>query len=681
MTRNFFEELHNKKQEILSLANKAVEYNWIKEEDRKNIINKLECDTLTIGVIGQMKCGKSTFLNSFVFESNVLPAATTPMTAALSVITYGKEKKIIAEFYNENEWQEQKLQASRSLSDVEGNTIEESKIKAAKDLVKRADKLGNQLPSLLGKTQEDTLDNLIDYVGAEGKYVSITKCVTIHYPKDYLKGVEIVDTPGFNDPIVSREERTKDFLKKADVVLMMLYAGRPFDTTDREILFQNVRQCGVGKVIIGINKYDIPAANGETEDEIKNYVKEEIKKACRECDDDSLVNILKYTEPIPLSAEMALLSQLPMNEIASNESFEASWKRGCNNFDISSQPQFFEKSHMKELAHTISNMVEIEKGKILFTKPLNYILAAGNNKKASIDKELRECEMLIADLNKPDYELEEKEDNINRAERRLTKKINGLASDLEEEFNNTCRNGKNELEDLVDDACRRMRGHIDAKGRFTSDARVYEQIRAEITNLVTRTLKRATENISNEAKRKIKNCISLCLDDIIDVLIKYFEDFNSKEFVNSIQKQITLDIENSELFTMDNSDDEEGVLDTIVKIFDDTTGHVFSRIGEIILHDSTKTQMYEMVTSISSNFDPLPYLENIYNRKDEIISKLHNDIIKEFITPIKEQLQEIRSKKHEKEILLKNAQENVSKLRTDKNIIEEQLSTINCTNI
>lgn len=681
MTRNFFEELHNKKQEILSLANKAVEYNWIKEEDRKNIINKLECDTLTIGVIGQMKCGKSTFLNSFVFESNVLPAATTPMTAALSVITYGKEKKIIAEFYNENEWQEQKLQASRSLSDVEGNTIEESKIKAAKDLVKRADKLGNQLPSLLGKTQEDTLDNLIDYVGAEGKYVSITKCVTIHYPKDYLKGVEIVDTPGFNDPIVSREERTKDFLKKADVVLMMLYAGRPFDTTDREILFQNVRQCGVGKVIIGINKYDIPAANGETEDEIKNYVKEEIKKACRECDDDSLVNILKYTEPIPLSAEMALLSQLPMNEIASNESFEASWKRGCNNFDISSQPQFFEKSHMKELAQTISNMVETEKGKILFTKPLNYILAAGNNKKASIDKELRECEMLIADLNKADYELEEKEDNINRAERRLTKKINGLASDLEEEFNNICRNGKNELEDLVDDACRRMRGHIDAKGRFTSEARVYEQIRAEITNLVTRTLKRATENISNEAKRKIKNCISLCLDDIIDVLIKYFEDFNSKEFVNSIQKQITLDIENSELFTMDNSDDEEGVLDTIVKIFDDTTGHVFSRIGEIILHDSTKTQMYEMVTSISSNFDPLPYLENIYNRKDEIISKLHNDIIEEFITPIKEQLQEIRSKKHEKEILLKNAQENVSKLRTDKNIIEEQLSTINCTNI
>ena len=59
--------------------------------------------------------------------------------------------------------------------------------------------------------------------------------------------MEIVDTPGFNDPIVSREERTKEFLKKADVVLMMLYAGRPFDATDRDIIFKNVAECGIGK--------------------------------------------------------------------------------------------------------------------------------------------------------------------------------------------------------------------------------------------------------------------------------------------------------------------------------------------------------------------------------------------------------------------------------------------------
>ena len=93
MAQNFFEELHNKKQYLLQLAEKATEYGWIDENHKREIVEKLENDTLTIGVIGQMKCGKSTFLNSFVFEDNVLPAATTPMTAALSVITYGQEKK------------------------------------------------------------------------------------------------------------------------------------------------------------------------------------------------------------------------------------------------------------------------------------------------------------------------------------------------------------------------------------------------------------------------------------------------------------------------------------------------------------------------------------------------------------------------------------------------------------
>ena len=107
MEQNNFSEylnsLQEKKQNLLLLANKAAENGWIpksKSDGAKNIISleeikdKLEKDTLTIGVIGQMKCGKSTFLNSFIFEDDILPAATTPMTAALSVITYGEKKKI-----------------------------------------------------------------------------------------------------------------------------------------------------------------------------------------------------------------------------------------------------------------------------------------------------------------------------------------------------------------------------------------------------------------------------------------------------------------------------------------------------------------------------------------------------------------------------------------------------------
>ena len=264
---NIFEEFQQRKSKVKNLAEAAFEKGWLTQDDYNEIINKLENDTLTIGVIGQMKCGKSTFLNAFLFNDTVLPAATNPMTAALSIITYGKEKDIVAEFYSQDEWANLKMQAERNLGDDPSDSEINMK-QAAMEVYAKSKTIANEIPSLLGKTKIDQFENLIDYVGADGKYVSITKSVTIYYPKEYLKGVNIVDTPGFNDPIVSREERTKSFLKKADVVLLMLYAGRPFDATDRGILFKNVGECGIGKVLLGINKYDIPYENGETEDEI-----------------------------------------------------------------------------------------------------------------------------------------------------------------------------------------------------------------------------------------------------------------------------------------------------------------------------------------------------------------------------------------------------------------------------
>ena len=348
MSNNIFEHFREQKEELLVFASKAKEYGWIDEAREASIREKLESDCLTIGVIGQMKCGKSTFLNAFVFENDVLPAATTPMTASLSVITYGEVAKVVAEFYTKDEWIEQETLARQSL---EGRSdAEVSKIKAARELVEKSAPIRSNIEKYLGTTQEASIDRLIDYVGADGKFVSITKSVKIFYPKEYLRGVEIVDTPGFNDPIVSREQRTKEFLKKADVVVMMLYAGRAFDITDRTILFENVKQCGIGKVLIAINKYDIQAENGEMPEAIRQYVIDQIKEESRKCHDNTLIDILKNTEPILISAEMGLLSELPMSRISANSSYDHSFKRYSSMFDITGQAklsEFFKLLYLK----------------------------------------------------------------------------------------------------------------------------------------------------------------------------------------------------------------------------------------------------------------------------------------------------------------------------------------------
>ncbi|EMH36634.1 hypothetical protein HMPREF1425_00412 [Helicobacter pylori GAM71Ai] len=58
-------------------------------------------------------------------------------------------------------------------------------------------------------------------MGADGKYMPYTKAVRISLNNPNLKDLEVIDTPGVNDPIASREECTKALLKDCDVVFIV----------------------------------------------------------------------------------------------------------------------------------------------------------------------------------------------------------------------------------------------------------------------------------------------------------------------------------------------------------------------------------------------------------------------------------------------------------------------------
>lgn len=685
MERNLFEEFQNKKNKLKSLALKAKDFGWIDENRCKELIDKLEKDILTIGVIGQMKCGKSTFLNSFVFEDTVLPAATTPMTAALSVITYGEQKKVVAEFYTNDEWEEQKAQAARSLDDVAGDTMAESKIKAAKELVSKASRLGSYLKDCLGKTREDSFDNIIEYVGADGKYVSITKSVKIYYPKEYLKGVEIVDTPGFNDPIVSREERTKEFLKKADVVLMMLYAGRPFDATDRDIIFKNVSQCGIGKVLIGINKYDIPycsEVNPEDEEQIKDYVKSEIAKACRESNDNTLSDILSEAEPIPLSAEMALLSELPMSKVNSEEALNFAWNRHCSNFGIGSQPEMRKWSHIDNLVNAIRNLIDKEKSQILFAKPLNAIYAAGGKLKMDNEAALNQKKAEITMLQSPDDDLEEREYNLSKACRRLEKKMGFLEESLNDDVRTLVNNGEDILEDLVDSACNKMENVVETDfKRFTKVESLQPKFDKITSNLVNRDMKRKMKNLQDEGRRKFMSSIQDFFTDAEDILLKYLPDIDTRDFIKELQGKIKLDMDNVSLFSKEGEEvTDAGWLDIIGGILGNfINGMSFGLVGVIgraLTHNSTKIDLLNFINSKRDSFDCGDSLQGAFANKDKIINTIRQKLIEGMLNPLQEKVEEIRNGKVNKETKLEEAKVALDGLLEKKKILEVQLEEV-----
>ena len=682
MAQNIFEELLEKKQKMVALINKAAEFGWINADEQKAYLSKLENDELTIGVIGQMKAGKSTFLNSFVFEDQVLPAATTPMTAALSVITYGPEKRLVAEFYTSAEWQEQQMTAKM---DIEGTNDEllKSKVKAARELVEKAVKLGGSLQGYLGKTQEDKFENLEEYVGADGKYVAIVKSVTIYYPKEYLKGVRIVDTPGFNDPIVSREERTKEFLKKADVVLLMLYAGRPFDATDRSILFKNVGECGIGKVLIGINKYDIPYENGDSENKICEYVINEIAKAGREMGDDQLNEILRETTPIPLSAEMALLSMLDMSKITADDSLSHAWHRACDIFDISSQKQMRQKSYIDNMINAVRELIEKEKMAILIRKPLNAILAKGNSLLAKINNAIGGTKREITMLEVPDDELEEIESKLARVTKRINRKIDNLEGDLDSTFREIVRQGSDRLEDEVDDACRRMDGFVDDWGRFKDVEDLVKKLDNELNLLITRKLKRRMKEIIKYAKQSVQNTLNEFFADAEDILTKLPADdsFDQREFIKSVSREIDFSSDDS-LFTVtdEKGNDDYGVMDLVVDVvggfFKGYTLGLSTLAGRLFSHGDNANKAREWINSIRSQFDAKTYLESISGSKDKIIQVIKSQFIENLLDPFQAKLTEVKNQGAMKEQKLEAAKQRLCKLEKDQSSFKSQMEEI-----
>ncbi len=82
---------------------------------------------------------------------------------------------------------------------------------------------------------EELNQKLLQFVGANGKFMPYTKAVGISLNNPNLKDLEVIDTPGINDPIVSREERTKALLKECDVVFIVSPSGQFLTESDMDL--------------------------------------------------------------------------------------------------------------------------------------------------------------------------------------------------------------------------------------------------------------------------------------------------------------------------------------------------------------------------------------------------------------------------------------------------------------
>lgn len=90
-------------------------------------------------------------------------------------------------------------------------------------------------PHIQANSLQELNQKLLQFVGADGKYMPCTKAVQISLNNPNLKDLEVIDTPGVNDPIASREERTKALLKDCDVVFIVSPSGQFLTDSDMDL--------------------------------------------------------------------------------------------------------------------------------------------------------------------------------------------------------------------------------------------------------------------------------------------------------------------------------------------------------------------------------------------------------------------------------------------------------------
>lgn len=259
--------------------------------------------TLKIGIVGGVKAGKSSFLNALLFRGrDILPKAATPMTAALTKISYSETPYAKIVFYEDKDWNailqnaatfderletaianEKKRREENAKKDVWGRKIQnnlvavqgdsldqctierlkkniDEEFRACKELTEMADTRGVVVNTLLGSDQEiplsDNLEaDLKEYVGADGKYTPFVN-IELGMNEPVLKDLEIIDTPGLNDPIVSRSIVTKRFLKNCDAAFLMSFCGQFMSAQDVTFLLKALPQEGIGHVVLIGSKFD-----------------------------------------------------------------------------------------------------------------------------------------------------------------------------------------------------------------------------------------------------------------------------------------------------------------------------------------------------------------------------------------------------------------------------------------
>ena len=258
---------------------------------------KLNSEKFSIGITGIINAGKSTMLNSLLKEE-ILGTSVVPETANLTILKYAKQRFAKVNFWDKAEF-----------SKIEKSARENKNIQNFIDETRAAFKttIGEYIKEK-GRVDTIKIEDLAYFTSAEAsnKKCNLVKSVELYSDLEFLKdGVEIVDTPGLDDPIVQREEITLKYISECDLMIHLMNVNQSATKKDVDFIIDAIIYQNIARLLIVITKID--TVSKEELDEVIEYTKRSISARLKEQNRSHKVkSIIEKLDFIPISGKAAL---------------------------------------------------------------------------------------------------------------------------------------------------------------------------------------------------------------------------------------------------------------------------------------------------------------------------------------------------------------------------------------
>lgn len=515
------------------------------------------------------------------------------------------------------------------------------------DLIKKANKsvynhvLKQEKERIDFKNIEEISDKLKDYVGTEGKFVDFVKSLNIYINIDYLKDLNILDTPGFNDPVETRDAKARELLSKCDVVLILMPANKNFTKSDRDIISKIRKKEGIQEIYVIISKFDdvlnsqenIKKSNGDLE-EAKNIILngvegdngliEYIKNIFIKMNDENIFNKL-----ISEIDKRVIYSSSICHSILKNwdnyEKLDEDSKKVIENLNegypdyISLEERETSLEQLKQLANidAINNILKnltVRKNEILgesLNKFETKFTESAKDIQRKLNKYARERLKYIkfGNINNIKIESEKLEKSINK----ISESLKGKFQDTIEEWyieslnkiNDSLNKFFNKAKDSADEA-KSEETRTKKEGWFIFEKNVTYKENIINTEKIRELIREYARNFNRQLEIFILNIYKLFREDLIRNTTNLFQneelDIN-REQVASIIRPIIMEYENNI-----NKYDENLHLDSIKE-----TGTISG-----YLVDEVVKKANDIIRQMDKDFDKIVKEDNLKDFRDKI---------------------------------------------------------------